>query len=346
MRIWHTIYSHSSTIEAVFQAWDEFIIGKKKKTDVVAFARFLEDNLFELHQNLQNKTYEHGGYKSFYIRDPKVRHISKACVKDRVVHHLASRLLEKIFDSTFYTHSYSCRREKGTLKAIEAFIRFSRKASKNNTFPLFALKCDIKKFFANVDHEILIKLLNKRIQDEDFLWLLKEIVSSFSSEFTTDLKFPKGMPIGNLTSQLFANIYLDPLDRYIKHELKVEYYIRYADDFIILSESREYLEGLITSIKEFLNSKLTLSLHPQKIEIKNYYLGVDFLGYVIFPHFVLPRTKTKRRIFKKIYQKVQLYKMNKISSGLLNQSVQSYLGYLGHANAYRLSLQLKNQVVF
>lgn len=341
MRIWHNIYKDLITLESVFQAWDEFIQDKKKKADVMEFRRFLEDNLFELRQSLKDKTYRHGGYKSFYIRDPKVRHISKACVRDRVVHHLVSNELEKIFDKTFYIHSYSCRKEKGTHKAIEAFIRIARKASKNNTSPLFALKCDIRKFFASVDHEILYRLLDKRILDEDFLWLLKEIIDSFNVEST-----PKGMPIGNLTSQLFANIYMDPFDQFMKQELKVKYFIRYADDFVILSEDKEYLEELIEKIKEFLELKLKLSLHPQKVEIRNYYLGIDFLGYVVFPNFVLPRTKTKRRLFRKLHKKVEDYKMNKISGESLNQSIQSYLGYLIHANSYKLSLQLKNQIVF
>lgn len=341
MRIWHNIYLNTTTLEAVFQAWDEFIQGKKKKVDVVAFGRFLEDNLFEVQQSLKGKTYRHGSYKSFYIRDPKVRYISKACVRDRVVHHLVSNVLEKIFDSTFYFHSYSCRKNKGTHKAVDAFVKIARKASKNNTSSLFALKCDIKKFFANVDHEILYGLLKRRILDEDFLRLLKEIIDSFETDSTA-----KGMPIGNLTSQLFANIYLDPLDQFIKQELKVKYYIRYADDFVILSASREHLEKLLETIKEFLESNLKLPLHPQKIEIRDYYLGIDFLGYIVFPNFVLPRAKTKKRLFRKIHKKVELYKMSKISAEVLNQSIQSYLGYLTHANTYQLTQQLKNQIIF
>lgn len=333
-------------MEAIFQAWDEFIEGKKKKIDVVAFTRFLEDNLFDLQQSLKEKTYRHGSYKSFYIRDPKVRHISKACVKDRVVHHLVSSMLEKIFDPTFYVHSYSCRREKGAHKAIETFIKLSKKASKNNTGSLFVLKCDIKKFFASVDHEVLLKQLTNKIRDEDFLCLLRDIIYSFNSEVAENSGTPKGMPIGNLTSQLFANIYLDPFDQFMKQELKVKYYIRYADDFVILSESKGYLVELVEKIRKFLNSNLKLSLHPHKVEIRDYYLGIDFLGYVVFPNFVLPRTKTKRRIFRKIHKKMQLYKINKISGESLNQSIQSYLGYLGHANTYKLTQQLKNRILF
>ena len=341
MRIWHNIYSNLITLESVFTAWDEFFQGKKKKNDVVVFRRYLEDNLFELHRSLRNKTYRHGGYKSFYIRDPKIRHISKASVRDRVVHHLVSNVLEKIFDPTFYVHSYSCRKNRGVHKAIEAFVKMARKVSKNNTSSLFVLKCDIKKFFASVDHEVLYRLLDKKIYDDDFMWLLKEIIDSFNADSPG-----KGMPIGNLTSQHFANIYMDPFDSFVKHNLNVKYYIRYADDFVIMAENKGYLEELVIKLKEFLEHELKLSLHPQKITIRDYYLGIDFLGYVVFPYFILPRTKTKKRLFRKIHKKVELYKMNKITAESLMQSVQSYLGYLTHANTYKLSRQLKNQIVF
>ncbi len=311
MKIWHNIYSDITTLEAIFQAWDGFILGKKKKKDVVEFGRYLEDNLFLLNEELRNKTYEHGGYKSFYVRDPKVRHISKAKVRDRVVHHLVSSILENVFDSTFYAHSYSCRKNKGTHKAVEKFAQMLCKASRNNTSAIYVLKCDIKKFFATVDQKILLQLLSEKIKDDDFLWLLSEIIDSFQSDYTFDLFEPKGMPIGNLTSQFLANIYLNPLDLFVKNELKIKYYIRYADDFVILSEDQEYLKEVLSKIEQFLKFKLKQVLHPDKIIIRDYYLGIDFLGYVVFPHFVLPRTKTKRRIFRKIDKKMQLFREKK-----------------------------------
>lgn len=342
MRIWHSTYPKIISLENVFQAWEEFAKGKRKKVDVGLFERDLEDNLFALHKSLEDRTYKHGDYKSFYVRDPKVRHIHKACVKDRVVHHLVSKVLEEIFEPTFYAHSYSCRKEKGTHKAVNAFVKLSRKASKNNTSRLFVLKCDVKKFFASIDHQVLLKILNSTIQDDEFLWLLQEIVYSFKTETGNN----HGMPIGNLTSQLFANIYMNPLDQYMKHELKVQYYIRYADDFVILSSDKEYLHDLLPKIEKFLQNNLRLSLHPNKVSINNYYLGVDFLGYVIFPNFILPRTKTKRRLLKKVYKRVQLVKQGKISVEKLDETVQSYLGYLSHANSFSFAQKLKNQIHF
>lgn len=329
-------------MENVFQAWNGFVKGKRKKADVIIFDQFLEENLFKLYESLKDKTYRHNGYQEFYVRDPKIRDIHKACVKDRVVHHLVSKVLEEIFEPTFFAHSYSCRKKKGTHKAIKAFVKLTRQASCNNSSRLFVLKCDVKKFFASIDHGVLINLLAKRITDSDFLWLLTIIIESFNSKD----QMGKGMPIGNLTSQLFANIYMDPLDQFIKKELKVKYYIRYADDFVLMSPNKEILINLLDKIGKFLENELKLHLHPQKIEIRNYYLGIDFLGYVIFPKYVIPRTKTKRRIFRKLKKKAELIKKDECDFDTLNQSVQSYLGYLSHCNSYKLAQKVKNQLIF
>jgi retron-type reverse transcriptase len=343
MRTWHNLFTKSITLEGVFGAWEEFTKGKRKKSDVQVFGRHLEDNLFDLYHDLQSKTYKHGGYQAFFVRDPKMRHIHKACVGDRVVHHLVSKELEKVFDPTFFTHSYSCRKNKGTHKGVSAFGNFARKASRNNTSPLFVLKCDIKKFFASVDHHTLENLVEKRVKDEDFMWLIREIIRSFSSkERKREPGF--GIPIGNLTSQIFANIYLDPFDQFVKHELRVKYYIRYADDFVIISEDAKYLENLIPKLGRFLEQTLKMSLHSRKVSISNYYLGVDFLGYVVFPHFVLPRTKTKRRIFRKMREKDELVKLGKLTEDSLFQAAQSYLGYLSHANAFKLSQKIEKML--
>lgn len=338
----HSNYSSIISLKNIFQAFSEFKKGKRQRVDVQIFERNLEDNFFSLYEELKEKTYRHGSYKAFYVRDPKVRHIHKAVVRDRIVHHLVSKILEVTFEPQFFAHSYSCRKEKGTHKAIREFVKLTRKASKNNTSTLFALKCDIKKFFANIDHKVLLSLLKSSFKDKDFLWLLNEIIESFQ----TDNAISKGMPIGNLTSQLFANIYLNPLDQYMKHVLKIKHYIRYADDFVILSSEKTYLENLIPKIEKYLSEKLKLTLHPNKVTIRNYYLGIDFLGYVVLPYFVLPRTKTKKRIFRKLLEKVNLFKENKLSLESLNQSLQSYLGYLLHANSFKMSEEIKNKLWF
>lgn len=347
MKVYHNLYRENITLERIFQAWEEFSKGKRHKKDVIEYERHLEDNLFALFDSLYNKSYKHGSYQEFYVRDPKLRHIHKAVVKDRVVHHLVSKILEQIFDPTFYPHSYSCRINKGSHKAVRAFVKMTRQASFNNSCVLFALKGDIKKFFASIDQSVLLEILAKRIKDPEFLSLLENIIKSFNDEPSLGPLFPtKGMPIGNLTSQLFANIYMDPLDQYIKHILKIKHYIRYADDFVILSSEKNYLEKLIPQISNFLDCKLKLSLHPKKVTIRNYYLGIDFLGYVILPYYIIPRTKTRRRIFRKIYQKIQQLNSGETNHLHIQQAMQSYIGYLSHANSYLLIQQLKNQLMF
>lgn len=330
MKVAHTLYNQISSIEHLFQAWNSFKIGKRHKKDVQRFEVNLENNLFGLHEQLITKTYRHQSYVAFNIYDPKFRHIHKAIVEDRIVHHAVVSVIEPLFDKTFIYDSYSCRVSKGTHKAVERLFVFVRKVSRNYTQSCFALKLDIKKYFASVNHEILLKIICKRVKDPDLLWLIENIIGSFSK--TT------GIPIGNLTSQIFANIYLNEMDQFMKHDLKVKYYIRYCDDFIVIANEKKYLEALIPKIQSFLNDRLKLSLHEKKIIIRKLNQGIDFLGYVVLPHYILPRTKTKRRIFKKLKEK--------IGSENFNQSLQSYLGYLKHANAYKVQQKIKNEVIY
>jgi retron-type reverse transcriptase len=314
----------------LFLAWEEFRRGKMKKPDVQTFARRLEDNLFRLHEALARKTYQHGGYEAFWVHDPKRRHIHKAPVVDRVVHHLLYTYLYDIFDPMFIHDSYSCRLGKGTHKGVERLVMFTRKVSQNYTRSCWALQFDVQRFFASADHEILKELLRKKIHDENILWLLDEVIDSFHSEIGQG----KGIPLGNLTSQVFANIYLHELDCFLKHTLKVHSYIRYADDGVVVSPSRTLLEELIKPIEDFLHTKLALKLHPRKLTIRKLSWGIDFLGYIVLPHYILPRTKTKRRLLKRI----RAVGHNESAY----QMVQSYLGYLSHAKTYRLQTLVKH----
>lgn len=308
------------SLENLFLAWEEFRKGKQYKKDVMAFEYNLEQNIFELHQELQTKTYRHGPYTDFFIQDPKQRHIHKALVRDRIVHHAVFSALNPLFEPTFIFDSFACRKRKGTHKAINRLRQFLQKVSKSNTKDCFILKCDIRKFFHSVGHTILIRLIAKRVRDKEAVWLIREIVDSF----------PNGIPIGNLTSQLFANVYLNELDQFMKHALKIPCYIRYNDDFAMVSNSRNELENWLPHIQQFLSQELRLTLHPQKIFLKTYHQGIDFLGYVQFPHHRILRTKTKRRILKKI------------SGEAKEQSLHSYLGVLSHANSHKFSEDIRN----
>jgi len=290
----------------------------------------LEDNIFYLYDELKNKTYQHSNYTSFYIKDPKLRHIHKACVKDGVLHRAIFRILYPVFDKHFIFDSYSCRNDKGTHRAINRLNDFARKRSKNNTKNCFVLKCDVRKFFDSIDHKILLGLLHQDIGDENTNWLLGKIIESFSTATS------KGIPLGNITSQLFANVYLNELDKFIKHKLRIKYYIRYCDDFVILSQDKKYLENLIPPIDDFLENNLKLFLHPDKISIRKYHQGIDFLGYVSFPYHEVLRTKTKNRIIKNLRIEEEQVKSGKLSKKSFNDTVQSYLGVLKHCDSLKV----------
>jgi len=340
-----SLFNQIISLENLFFAWDKFKKGKKNKLDVQEFEFNLEKNIFQIHRDIKDGNYTHSPYESFYIKDPKQRNIHKATVRDRVVHHAVFAIINPIFEPTFIPNSFSCRVGKGNHKGVDALTRMTRKVSGNNFKNCFILKCDIEKFFENIDHEILLNLIKKKIKDRNVLWLLKKIIKSFSSKYCVDSGH-KGLPIGNLTSQLFANIYLNELDQFIKHKLRIKNYLRYTDDFVILSEDKIYLENLIKPIHSFLLNKLTLKLHPQKVTIRKFHQGIDFLGYVVLPHYRLLRFKTRKRVFRKLGERVREYKNGTISEHTLEQSLQSYLGVLSHANTYELEQELRNQFWF
>ncbi len=345
MKFYDNIFDQIMSLDNLFSAWDEFKSDKKKKLDVQRFEWKLEENIFRLHRELKSKTYRHGSYSSFYLQDPKQRHIHKAKVKDRVLHHAIFAKVNPIFEETFIPYSFSCRINKGTHKGIASLAKVLRQIGHNNSKPCFALKCDIRKFFESVDHDILFDIIEKRIKDKDVLWLMREIIESFISA-QSNLFERRGLPIGNLTSQLFANVYMNEFDQFVKHKLRVKNYFRYTDDFVVVADNEKYLKELIPKIKFFLNTGLRLSLHPKKVSIRKLNQGVDFLGYITLPHHSTLRTKTRQRVFSKLKQRVTEYKSGIISNKTLEQSLQSYLGVLTHADTYDLSEILKNQFWF
>ena len=314
-------YKDIISLENLLGAWQEFVKGKRKKLDVQKFSLCLMDNIISLHSDLRTKTYCHGGYQAFRISDPKPRNIHKASVRDRLFHRAVYRKLYPFFDRTFIADSFSCRNEKGTHKTINRFRRFVWKVSKNNTKSCWVLKCDIRKFFASIDHEILLRILRKQIFDEEIIQLLAEITGSFH----TGVFCGKGLPLGNLTSQLFANIYLNEFDQFMKHKIKAKFYIRYADDFVVFSENKIWLEEILFQMENSLRDKLKLEIHPDKIFVKTVASGADFLGWVHFLDHRVLRTATKRRMFRRLVENPK------------QESIASCLGLLKCGNCYQLT---------
>ncbi|MEK7091530.1 MAG: reverse transcriptase/maturase family protein [Patescibacteria group bacterium] len=317
-------YNYIISIENLLLTWERFLRGKKHKKDVIKFQAELGTNVASLYTDLKNKTYIHGLYSAFNISDPKPRNIHKATVRDRVVHHLIYKEIYWYFHFRFIYDSYSCRLNKGTHRALNRFQGFARNVSKNHSRTCFVLKGDIKKFFASIDHDVLMKVLDRHIVDPDIRWLIDQVISSF---YTTAPGV--GLPLGNLTSQLLVNVYMHEFDMYLKQELRVKYYLRYADDFVILSDDKKYLEEILPKLHVFLNEKLRLTLHEHKVYIKTYDSGVDFLGWIHFPHHRQIRTTTKRKVTRNMlgYPKME--------------TINSYRGLLGHGNTYDFRKILK-----
>ncbi len=304
----------------LLDAWREFLKGKRNRKDVQEFQYRLSDNILTLHRDLAARTYTHGGYEHFKVNDPKPRDIHKASVRDRLLHHALYRQLYPFFDKTFIHDSYSCRHLKGTHKAMNRFREFSRIVSKNDTRTAWVLKCDIRKFFASIDQQVLMDILRAYIPDHDILTLLNRVIESFSST-----EKGKGLPLGNLTSQLLVNIYMNEFDQFVKHQLKAKHYIRYADDFVFLSDDRDVLAKLLPQAQSFLQTKLKLELHPDKVSLGTLVSGIDFLGWVHFPHHRVLRTSTKKRMLRNLQGEPS------------EATVASYQGMLGWGNAQRLS---------
>lgn len=311
------------SLENLLESWKEFLKGKRKRKDVQEFGLSLMDNIFQLHNDLANHTYKHGPYQAFRINDPKPRQIHKSLVRDRLLHHAVCRQFYPFFDRTFIADSFSCRLNKGTHKALNRFRQFGYKVSKNNTRTCWILKCDIKKFFENIDHEILLAILQQYIPDKNIIWLLEKVIRSFSSAFN------RGLPLGNFTSQLFVNVYMNEFDQIIKHRLKAKYYVRYADDFVFFSHDKSWLEELLPRIAEFLEERLKLQIHPNKIYLKTLASGVDFLGWVHFTDHRVLRTTTKRRMLKRI------------TSSNKPETLNSYLGLIKHGNTDKLRRRIE-----
>jgi retron-type reverse transcriptase len=251
------------------------------------------------------------------------REISALPFRDRVVHHAICSVIEPVFEKVFLFDSYACRKNKGTHAGAKRLQFFLRKNSKN----CFALKCDVKKYFPSVDHEILKLSLRKKIFDKRLLGLLDTIIDSPGGTI--------GIPIGNLTSQLFANIFLNQLDNFVKLELNARHYVRYMDDFVLLHESKKVLQDWKEKIRSFLCS-IKLDLSEKKASIFPVWLGIDFLGYRLFAFHRLTRKSTVKRFLRKIKPKIATFVSGDISFGKLLESFNSWKAYLLHGNSFSL----------
>jgi len=320
MRSYNNLYEKLISIENLLLAYKKARKGKTKKEYVQEFEENFHKNIKTLQKELLKETYLPKPLKTFIIRDPKTRKISKSEFKDRIIHHALCNIIEPLFERGFIYDSCANQKNKGILFAIKRFEKYKRKVTKNLTSKGYCLKADIKHYFKEVDRKIIFKIIRKKIKCKKTLNLIKKILDNFEGQ--------KGMPLGNLTSQFFANVYLNELDKFLKHKLKANYYVRYVDDFILLHESEERLKIWKYKIEYFLKENLKLELHPDKSKIINLSKGVDFVGFRNFYYYKLLRKRNRKSMKNKI-------ESTENKENLIN-SFQGWEAYAKWANCFYL----------
>lgn len=328
--------------------------NKRNSYDALRFEVNAENNILALESQLRSKKYHPSRCVLFTAQKPKTREIFASPFKDRVVHHILIENLTKIWEPIFIFDSYSCREGKGTHKAVVRLQNGLKKITKNGKVKSYYLQLDIKDFFISINKEILWSLVKSKVADQNILWLCEKTIFWDCTKDYVQCGDPqlhkripdnktlfgknneRGIPIGNLTSQFFANIYLNELDQYVKHVLKAKYYLRYVDDFVLLSSDSKQLKQWQDSIEQFLSEKLALQLHPKRRKLLPCSTGIDFLGYIVRQNYILVRHRVVNNLRSKL-------KENK-SSSEISQTFASYLGHFKWANSYKLKSAFTNKV--
>lgn len=316
----------------------------------MTFTANLEENLIEIQNELIWRTYHVGRYHEFYVHDPKRRLIMALPFRDRVVQWAIYRQLNPILDLRYISTSYGCRVGGGVHRAILKLKEYLRL----QTGTAYVLKMDISKYFYRVNHDVLIEILGRITKDKGLLWLLHEIVCS-EHDFgirTDDYDFtgPRisgvGMPIGNLSSQMFANLYLNEADQFAKHVLKCKYYLRYMDDIVVVSDEREYLKMVWLEMERFLEGNLRLKLNC-KTSIRSEKQGVYFCGYRIWRDHIRLRKKSALKMKHRLRYLRKAYRRGDpdVTIQTIRDSLMSYLGMLQHCDGYRLRESILNDLV-
>jgi RNA-directed DNA polymerase len=334
------LFDSVCSFENLYAAAIKALRGKRSKRPGAGFYADMEDEIITLREELLRGTYCHGKYHYFDIHEPKHRTVAAADFRDRVVHHAIIRLIEPLFERRFIEDSYACRMNKGTHAGMRRAGYFARR------FP-FVLKCDIRKYFANIDHDILMDLFAKVIGDRQLLELLEHILTSHADGWRLllpDGGLPlfdgrvkrRGLPVGNLTSQFSANVYLNPLDHFVKHELRCKGYVRYMDDFLLFSDDKEQLRDWGHSVREKVND-LSLEIHSDKYRLLRCDCGVDFCGFVVFGNGrIRVRRRTARRFHKRFKHKLKAVNNRTGDIASLSQSVAAWVGHVKHAQSWNL----------
>jgi RNA-directed DNA polymerase len=340
---WEKIVAFENLLAAAQQAQK----GKRYRPNVLAFNAEREKNLIQLQTELKEQTYCPSEYRSFRIEDPKPRLISAAPYRDRIVHHALCRVIVPIIERTFIHDSYANRTGFGTHRALKRFTSFARHHR-------YILQCDIRQYFPSIDHEILKTILHRKLKCPSTLALIDLIIDSsnpqepvcdyyLGDDLLTPLQRRKGLPIGNLTSQFFANVYLDGFDHFVKETLKNQSYLRYVDDFALFSDNKEILQQARPAVETYLTT-LRLKIHPIKSQLFATACGANFVGYRVLPDRIRVRNDNLRRGRERL-QHLQ----TQLAAGILSQNefdrrLTAWFGHLSHADSHHLRQKILQSI--
>jgi len=320
--------------ERLVFAWERTAKGRRRQRDVISFRANLEPNLIEIQESLIHRTYRTGPYHRFFVYEPKKREIASLPLKDRVVQHALVSVIEPIFEARFIDRSFACRVGKGAHLGADVVQGYIREVRRNHG-TVFALKADISKYFPSVCHDVLKRIVARKIACQDTLWLINAIMDSAAD---ADALMPRGIPIGNLTSQMFANIYLNELDLFVKHPLREPFYVRYMDDFVIVGHDKSALHDQRKAIEDFLWAELGLRTNSktQVFPVGDGGRALDFLGYKIWPTHRALRKDSIHRMKRKIRRMMKLYHKGELTLDDIEPVLVSWAGHAKHADTYNL----------
>jgi len=322
-KLWSQITDWDNLFNAFLSAQKE----KRYKSEILKFSARVEENITNIQNHLIWESWLPSQYKEFMVYDPKRRLIHAPVFEDRVVHHALVHVISPLLEKKFIFDSYACRQGKGFHKAVSRVQTFLRKASSNgNKERIYVLKADISKYFPSIDHGMLVEILSRSIRDRKTMQLCESIIKNSGFDGA-------GIPVGALTSQLFANVYLDQLDHYMKDELGVRFYCRYMDDFIVVHNSKRELWSLLGKVAIFLTERLRLTLNP-KTSIFPAVRGVDFCGYRVWRNYILPRKRIIRHARRDLARLAGLCSNGMIPLETVKQRIMSFLGYMKHCNGH------------
>lgn len=321
------IFDQVCSFANLYEAYRKAMRGSGKTEEACRFSFYLEKELLQLKRELECENYRPAPYRYFQIFDPKERTISVAPFRDRVVHHALVRGIEPVFEGAFIFDSYATRKGKGSHAAVKRAQEFLKK------YPWY-LKLDVAKYFDGIDHEILMELINRKIKDRKVMELARQVIAN--SDRSRGLMEGKGLPIGNLTSQFFANVYLDPLDHFIKDKLGIKGYVRYMDDMVIFAESKDELKRIFKVVETKLSECLQLRLKDKATLLNSRLHGLPFLGFRIFPEMIRIRKENIRRFKKGFAARLYALQKGRISEEEFAAGMQSTFAWLAFADSYQV----------